>query len=97
MHTLDIMSSLPDHHSKANIAIKQVPWIFWFPNAYKSYIYTILSSVMCNSIMSTHIPSLKNTLLLDFPGGPVINSQPANVGDTGLIPGPGRFHVLGGN
>ena len=52
---------------------------------------------MRNSIMSTHIPSLKNTLLLDFPGGPVVNSQPANAGDTGLIPGPGRFHVLSGN
>ena len=97
MYTLDIMSSVPHHHSKANIVIRQVPWIFWFPNAYKSYIYTILSSVMCNSIMSTHIASLKNTSLLDFPAGPVVKSQTANTGDTGLIPGPGRSHVPKGN
>ena len=30
---------------------------------------------------------------LDFPGGPVVGSLPANAGDTGLIPGPGRFQM----
>ena len=29
----------------------------------------------------------------DFPGGIVDRSPPANAGDTGLIPGPGRFHM----
>ena len=29
-----------------------------------------------------------------FPGGPVVRNPPANGGDTGLIPGPGRSHVL---
>ena len=29
----------------------------------------------------------------NVPGGPVVESPPANAGDTGLIPGPGRFHV----
>ena len=29
----------------------------------------------------------------DFPGGPVVKNPPANVGDTGLIPGPGRSHI----
>ena len=33
----------------------------------------------------------------DFPGGPVVKNSPANSGDTGLIPGPGRFHMLRGN
>ena len=28
--------------SNANIAIKRVTRIFWFPSAYKSYVYTIL-------------------------------------------------------
>jgi len=28
---------------------------------------------------------------LDFPGGPVVKNLPANAGDTGLIPDPGRF------
>lgn len=30
---------------------------------------------------------------LGFPGGPVINSLPANAADLGLIPGPGGFHT----
>ena len=29
----------------------------------------------------------------DFPGGPVVGSLPASAGDTGLIPGPGRFYM----
>ena len=28
-----------------------------------------------------------------FPGGSVVKSPPANAGDTGLIPDPGRSHV----
>ena len=35
----------------------------------------------------------KNLELLDFPGGTVDKNLPANTGDTGLIPGPGRSHV----
>ena len=31
--------------------------------------------------------------VLDFPGGPVVGNLPANAGDTGSIPDPGRFHV----
>ena len=30
-----------------------------------------------------------------FPGGAVVKNQPANAGDTGSIPGPGRSHMLG--
>ena len=30
---------------------------------------------------------------LDFPGGAVLKNPPASAGDTGSIPGPGRFHV----
>ena len=33
----------------------------------------------------------------DFPGGPVVENPPANAGDTGSIPGPGRFHMPLGN
>ena len=28
-----------------------------------------------------------------FPGGAVVKNPPANAGDTGLSPGPGRSHV----
>ena len=33
----------------------------------------------------------------DLPGGPVIKVSSANAGDTGSIPGPGRFHMLWSN
>ena len=29
----------------------------------------------------------------DLPGGTVVKNLPANAGDTGLSPGPGRFHM----
>ena len=30
---------------------------------------------------------------VDFPGGAVVKNLPANAGDTGLSPGPGRSHM----
>ena len=30
----------------------------------------------------------------DFTCGPVVENLPVNAGDTGLIPSPGRFHML---
>ena len=33
------------------------------------------------------------TRILDFPSGTMEKNPPANAGDTGSIPGPGRFHV----
>ena len=36
-------------------------------------------------------------LILGFPGGSVIRSPPANAGDSGLIPGLGRHHILWSN
>ena len=35
--------------------------------------------------------------LRDFPEGTVIGNLPANAGDTGSIPGLGRFHMLRSN
>ena len=35
----------------------------------------------------------QNSMNSDFPGGAVDKYLPANVGDTGLSPGLGRFHV----
>ena len=31
--------------------------------------------------------------LTDFPGGPVIKNPPCNAGDSGMIPGPRRYHM----
>ena len=36
-------------------------------------------------------------MIMDFPGGSVVNNPPANTGDMGLISGPGKSHTLGGN
>ena len=35
----------------------------------------------------------KILLIWGFPGGPVVKNPPVNVGDTGLIPGLGRYHM----
>ena len=34
-----------------------------------------------------------NNKVLGFPAGAVVKNPPANAGDMGLIPGPGRSHV----
>lgn len=38
----ETLGSVPNHHNKAYIAMKRVMPIFWFPNVYQSYDYTIL-------------------------------------------------------
>ena len=35
--------------------------------------------------------------LRGFPGGAVVKNPPANAGDTGSSPGPGRSHMLWSN
>ena len=47
---------VPDHSNKANIVIKQVTQIFWFPSTYKIYVNTLLS------IMSAMALRLKNNV-----------------------------------
>ena len=41
----------------------------------------------------THLLILKNKQSLGFPGGTVVKNLPANAGDTGSSPGPGRSHM----
>ena len=36
---------------------------------------------------------IENILGRDFPGGTVVKNPPANSGDTGSSPGPGRSHM----
>ena len=42
-------------------------------------------------LFSTQV--LNKTDIQDFPGGTVVKNPPANTGDTGSSPGPGRSHV----
>ena len=37
--------------------------------------------------------TFKLTRNRDFPGGAVVKNPPANAGETGSIPGPGRSHM----
>ena len=37
--------------------------------------------------------NIKNNKRLGFPGGTMVKNLPANAGDTGLSPGPGRSHM----
>ena len=39
----------------------------------------------------------KKAISRDFPDGSVVKNPPANAGDTGSSPGPGRFHMLRSN
>ena len=51
-----------------------------------------------NIIFSSCIdPCIIKHAFLGFPGGAVVGNLPANAGDTGLIPGPGRSHMLQSN
>ena len=34
---------------------------------------------------------------MDFPGGTVVKNPPANAGDMGSVPDPGRSHMLQSN
>ena len=45
------------------------------------------------SILSVHTQKHIKEVLLGFPGGTVVENLPANAGDTGLSPGPGRSHM----
>ena len=40
---------------------------------------------------------LLKSLSKDFPGAPVVKNPPAKAEDIGLIPSPGRSHMLHGN
>ena len=69
-----------------------------------SLVLLLLTSLYCTADCSIHKPtevtgdmfrslgaSLK--LFTDFPGGAVVKNPPANEGDTGSSPGPGRSHM----
>ena len=49
----------------------------------------------CDQTRSLHVPILKHSH--GFPGGVVVKNPPANAGDMGSSPGPGRSHTLRSN
>ena len=50
-----------------------------------------------NNTMTYYWIFVKKSDLQGYPGGPVVKNLPGNAGDTGLMPGLGRFHMPRGN
>ena len=44
-------------------------------------------------LYKSHRPGLLKSDAPGFPGGAVVKNPPANAGDTGSSPGPGRSHI----
>ena len=57
----------------------------------------------CNVLLVMYIKlreemvQLTNLKIKGFPGGSVVKNPPANAGDTGSSPGPGRSHMQWSN
>ena len=51
----------------------------------------------CTCFLSPEFKSLINTHIWDFPHSTMPKNSPANAGDMGSIPGPGRVHMLRSN
>ena len=67
------------------------------PNCSKSFL--IISHIIKNyliMLLNYFTKTLKNMydILWDFLGGPMVQNTPNNAGETGLIPGLGRSHML---
>ena len=45
------------------------------------------------ALVSTETSTILKIISWDFPGGSEVQNLPANAGDTGSIPGPGRSHM----
>ena len=59
-----------------------------------SYIPLVFSNTRYSSgDRATELMIAKSRNLGDFPGGTVVKNPPANVGNVGSIPGPGRSHM----
>ena len=57
---------------------------------------TVLIFHIENDFFNGQTITLKNSCG-DFPGGTVVKNLPANAGDTGSSPGPGRSHMTQSN
>ena len=73
-----------ESHRSTEQTIKWSTWVHWNSGPCSPF-----SNINKIKIWET----VKNQIMRDFPGGPVVKNPPANAGDTGSIPGPGRFHM----
>ena len=75
------------HTSSLKSAIKKQSLVHW------SNVVHCFQAMFQNKFLI----NFKKFNLRDFPGGAMDKNPPANTGDIGSIPGPGRFHMLGSN
>ena len=71
-------------------------------NSYKAISGFLIKNLTSQERVGKYIQNIKKKknptcITRDFPGSPVVKNLPANAGDTGSIPGPGRFHMPWGN
>ena len=52
---------------------------------------------LINNLYQEYIENSQNSVRGDFPGGTVVKNLPANAGNMGSIPGPGRSHMQWSN
>ena len=56
----------------------------------------IIKEMPIKTAMKYHLTLVRMAIIKksrDFPGGTVVKNAPANAGDTGSRPGPGRYHM----
>ena len=76
------------------ICILFIGWCLILEATVKNY----NKELCCDSAGKQHKPVLFNMQKVgDFPSGAVVKNPPANAGDTGSSPGPGRSHMLWSN
>ena len=89
--------------SASNDTIKRVKrqpteWEKIFANhIYIKGLYPEYTKNSYSSIITQQVTQVKNAERGGFPGGTVVENPPANAGDTGSSPGPGRSHMLRSN
>ena len=66
-------------------------WRFWFVHKLATTLLFIFITVILVGVKWYPLMVLISiSLIMGFPGDSVVKNPPANAGDTGLIPGPGR-------
>ena len=87
-----IIVSIPSKFLKTLLSLSLASYILSFTVIKKIFfIATVLQHVDHISTVSTLASKYNKTR--DFPGGPVGKKPPANAGDMGSSPGPGRSHM----
>ena len=59
--------------------------------------FRIIVSIFTKNLREILTGHVLNLNVRGFPGGAVVKNPPANAGDTGSSPGPGRAHMLRSN